>query len=469
MVSRGALAVAALAMVGVLLRGPRAAVGPNLVLLAAAFAALAVVVAAERRHPSLTRGLVLATSSVLLVLAVAAPPAQSADVWSYAMYGRMVSEYRASPYRHTPAEYQADPIGRRVSQFWLDSRSVYGPLFTGISAVGMAGAGRSATLARLFFQGLAAAAVAVSLLLVDRRTRDPVALALLGVNPVVVVSVVNGAHNDALVGLALLGGVLLVGARRPGWAGAALAAGALVKVGAVLPAAAVVAWAGWRVGRRSAVVLAATAAAVGAAGLLAADAPDVLAALGDAQARVTGGSVWAWAHRRIVDSSARPDAVDVATRALAWAATAAAAGLTFLLAARRPRSEGLVLVAGGAVVAYLLLGTYVVAWYLAWGLPALVLAWRWRVVWLAVAHAALLQLATARPPAPGPDGRSPGIARLQTDLYEVAAPVFAATATVVLVFAMVRRLRRTPRSGEREPDRGAGAARHYPGRLPAST
>ena len=436
MVSRGALAVAALASVGLLVRGPEAAVGPNLVLLAVGFAALAALVAAELRHRSLTRGLVLTVSGALLVVAVAAPPAQSADVWSYAMYGRMVSEYGANPYRHTPAEYQGDPIGQRVSRFWLDSRSVYGPLFTAVSVVGMAGAGRSATLARLFFQGLAAVAVAVSLALVDRRTRDPVALALLGANPLVVVSVVNGAHNDALVGLALLAGVLLAAARRPAWAGAALAAGALVKVGALLPVAAVAVWVWARWGRRPALVLAGTAAAVGVAGVVAAGAPDVLSALGDAQARVTGGSVWAWAHRRISDDGLR--------RALAWAATGAAAALTFLLAARRPRPDALVLAAGGSVVAYLLLGTYVVPWYLAWGLPLLVLAWRWRVAWVALAHAALLQLGTARPPVQGPDPRSSGVARVQSDLYEVAAPLFATAATVILVVVMVRRLRRAP-------------------------
>jgi hypothetical protein len=450
-VSRGALVAAAAAVVAVLVRGPEAAVGPNLALLAVGFAALVALVAAERRRRCLTRGLVLGVSGALLVVAVATPPAQSADVWSYAMYGRMVSEYRANPYRHTPAEYQADPIGQRVSRFWLDSRSVYGPLFTAVSAVGMAGAGGSTTVARLYFQALAAVAVAVSLVLVDRRTRDPVALAVIGVNPVVVVSVVNGGHNDALVGLALLAGVLLAVARRPAWAGAALAAGALVKVGAVLPLAAVAVWVWARCGRRPAVVLAATAAAVGAAGVLAAGAPDVLAALGDAQARVTAGSAWAWAHG--------PTTSDAVARGLGWAATAAAAGLTFLLAARRPRHEGLVLAAGGAVAAYLLVGTYVVPWYVAWGLPVLVLVWRWPVAWLAVAHAALLQLATARPPVQGPDPRSPTVARLQTDLYEVVAPSFVAVATVVLVVAMVRRLRRAaPGEGEEEAD-GAGPRR----------
>jgi hypothetical protein len=109
--------------------------------------------------------------------------------------------------------------------------------------------------------------------------------------------------------------------------------------------------------------------------------------------------------------------------------------------------------AGGSVVAYLLLGTYVVPWYLAWGLPVLVLAWRWRVAWVALVHAALLQLATARPPVQGPDPRSPAVARLQGDLYEVVVPLLAAVATVLLVGAMVRRLRGAPPPA----DEGEGA------------
>lgn len=428
--SRGALGAAALAMAAVLLRGPRGTVGINLVLLTVGFAALAVIVVSERRRRCLSRGLVLGVSGVLLVGAVAAPPTQSADVWSYAMYGRMVSEYQASPYRHTPAEYQADPIGRRVPRFWVESRSVYGPLFTGLSAAGMAVAGSSATVARLFFQGLAALAVAFALFLVDRRTRDPVALALLGVNPITVVSVVNGAHNDALVGLAVLAGVLLVVARRPAWAGAALAAGALVKATALFPLGAVVAWVWFHDRRRSAIVLAGVAGAVGLVAVALSGGADVVASLGDAQGRVNGGSVWAWLHRRTADGTGR---------ALSWVGAVAAAALALLLAARRPRAEGPYLAAGAAVVAYLLVGSYVLPWYLAWALPVLAIAWRWRVAWLAVGHAALLQLATARPPVQGPDGRSPLVVRIQSDLYEVVAPLSAAAAVIVLTMAMIRR------------------------------
>ena len=441
--SRAALCVSALGTAVVLLRAPGSARGPTLALLAVAFAALAVVLVAERRRRRLGRSLVVGVTAGLLVLAVVVPPRQSGDLWSYAMYGRMVSEYQASPYRHTPAEFRGDPIGRRVPRFWEDSRSVYGPAFTAVSVAGMAVAGRSATVARLFFQGLAALAVALALLVVDRRSHDPVALAVLGVNPVTVVSVVNGGHNDALVGLALLVGVLFVAARRPAWAGVALAGAALVKVTALLPLAVVAVWAWRHHGRREATVLAGTAAAVGLAGLALAGGPAVLDALGDLGGRINGGSVWAGPYRWI-DGSAPPAAGGGGLAGtLTVLGTVAATGLAALLVVRRGRDEGLVLATAGAVVAYLLVGAYVLPWYLAWGLPLLALAWRWRLGWLAMACAAVLALGTARPPV-SPSSLAVGdpVSRLQIDLYQIWAPLLEAVVVVVVVVATVRGLRR---------------------------
>jgi hypothetical protein len=435
--SRVALAVAALAMAAVLVRGPDGGAGADLVLLVVAFVGLAAMVVAERRERHLGRGLVLGVSSALLVLAVVVPPTESGDVWSYAMYGRMVATYHDNPYRHTPAEFRADPIGRRVPAFWVGSRSVYGPLFTAVSAAGMAGAGSSPLAARLFFQGLAAVAVAGALVLIDRRTRDPVALAVIGVNPIIVISVVNGAHNDALVGLAVLGGVVLVCARRPAWAGAALAAAALVKVSALLPLAAVGVWVWHRHGRRAAAALGGTAAAVGLAGLAAAGASSVVTAFGDAQGRVNGGSIWAGPRRWLAEGGSSP----AGGRALSWVAVAAAVGLTVALVRRRGGDDGPFYAAGAAVVAYLLVGTYVLPWYLAWGLPVLAVVWRWRVGWLVMAQAAILQLATARAPTTGaPDALATGsaVGRLQLDLYTVGAPMLELALIVILIVALVR-------------------------------
>jgi hypothetical protein len=65
--------------------------------------------------------------------------------------------------------------------------------------------------------------------------RAAFAAALIGWNPVIVFHGVAGGHNDALVGLAVAGAVLLVLLRRELLATAALTVGALVKISAAVP------------------------------------------------------------------------------------------------------------------------------------------------------------------------------------------------------------------------------------------
>ena len=78
---------------------------------------------------------------------------------------------------------------------------------------GVTGTNELAT--RLAFQVLAAVAVSLAAWLVAPRTRDPFAVLLIGVNPVVAMEIVNPGRNDALVGLALArSGSCCCGARR---------------------------------------------------------------------------------------------------------------------------------------------------------------------------------------------------------------------------------------------------------------
>src|SRR5439155_11859031 len=180
----------------------------------------------------------------------------------------------------------------------------YGPLFTAGSAAVMAAAGRSFTAGRLLFQLLALAAFVVILLLVDRSTRgDPGALVFIGLNPLMVASVVNGAHNDILVGAGLLAAIVIVmgGAaltdRRLVVAGAAVAAACLVKLVAVLGMVALVVWL-WRYhGRKAAAVLAGSGLAVTAAGYLLAGGPRALRPLLDARDRALLSSLWGYPWR----------------------------------------------------------------------------------------------------------------------------------------------------------------------------
>src|SRR5205807_8774015 len=152
----------------VLLRGDNGSLGPNLLLLLGAYAALAVVVVVEvRRHragsaPSLSRALVASCGVGLLVLAVVVPPTESGDVWAYSWYGRVVAHYHANPYKNPASHYPNDAWARRVDRTYQDTNSVYGPVFTAVSGAGMLLFGFSFLAARLFFQGLAALCVAAA-------------------------------------------------------------------------------------------------------------------------------------------------------------------------------------------------------------------------------------------------------------------------------------------------------------------
>src|SRR5439155_25036984 len=135
--------------------------------------------------------------------------------------GRVVAPYHANPYTKPASRHPNDKWAEHVDRAYKHTNSVYGPVFTAVSGIGMLLFGFSFLTARLFFQVLAAACVVAVMAIVWRRTRSPAAVAIIGLNPLVVVSVVNGAHNDAWVGLAVLVGVVLVTRDRFRWPGLA--------------------------------------------------------------------------------------------------------------------------------------------------------------------------------------------------------------------------------------------------------
>ncbi len=189
---------------------------------------------------ALTVRRVVAVGLVLHALAVVIPVFLSRDVYSYAIYGRMVSEYGANPYVAIPAEFTSDPVYPLVSVDWLDSPSVYGPASNVIFA-GVTSAASSPAATVLGFKLVAALASVATMLLVlsaARRVkpeRAAFAAMLVGWNPVVVFHGVAGGHNDAVLGLAVAAGALAILARRELWATAVLAAGTLIKASAGVP------------------------------------------------------------------------------------------------------------------------------------------------------------------------------------------------------------------------------------------
>jgi hypothetical protein len=190
---------------------------------------------------------VLLVGLALHALAAVVPLFLSRDVYSYAIYGRMVSLYGANPYTEIPASFFADPFNRLglVSVDWLDSPSVYGPAWSWLAA-GVTGLFRSPAATVTAFKLVAVMASAATMILAAlaalrlRPERAAFAAAMVGWNPVVLFHGAAGAHNDAVVGLAVAAGVVLLIRGRDLWATAALVVGSLIKISAAIPLAALV-------------------------------------------------------------------------------------------------------------------------------------------------------------------------------------------------------------------------------------
>jgi hypothetical protein len=163
--------------------------------------------------------IVAGVAVLMQVMAVLAPYALSSDVFSYAMYGRIFAVYGGSPYLEAPIRYATDPFYPSV--FWMHVPSFYGPLWTLISGQIALAAGDNIGLAVLMFrlvQAVSALGVAgVVLLLLRRIDPDRALVGAITVAwcPLVVVESGLSSHNDVLMGLLIVVGLVLAWTRRP--------------------------------------------------------------------------------------------------------------------------------------------------------------------------------------------------------------------------------------------------------------
>ncbi len=229
----------------------------------------AVLAAAQAKALSLRS--IAATILAANVILALGPPLISQDVFGYLAFARMGVLHGLDPYTHVVFETPIDPIYPFIG--WPFQNSPYGPLFTLSSYVtaplGLAGG----------LWALKTAAVAGSLAAVALTARAAGALgrsrrfaaAFLGLNPVMLVLAVGGAHNDTLVLACLAGALALTAGASPRYrSGAlALAAGVGIKVtaGIVLPFL-VLAPQSWRERTRVAIAAVVGLALVAAVGLI---------------------------------------------------------------------------------------------------------------------------------------------------------------------------------------------------------
>jgi alpha-1,6-mannosyltransferase len=389
---------------------------------------------------ALTVRITLLAAGVLTAGAVVLPPSESHDLWSYAMDGRIVSHYGSSPYVHSPAHYPHDGFLHLVGSGWRSTRSVYGPVFTWIAAAITGVTGTNEVATRVAFQILAALAVLVAVALVARETRDPIAVLVVGVNPVVAMEIVNPGRNDALVGLALLGGVLLLQRRRPLVAVAVMTLAVLVKAVAVLALGALLLWVAVHLGRRVAVRAGALAAAMLVVPYLMVGGLTALRPLASASDRLSRASIWQVARRDGIEHLLGTEPAEAVRRVLAWVgpvALLAIAALALVWVLSRLADPTPELVAVAAVAAFLLAGAYVLGSYVMWVLP--LVAWRHRagVSRILVVWSSLLLLAYQATRGM-PSSAGDAIAWLGSLLTVVVALV----AVVILTAVAISRLRR---------------------------
>lgn len=355
---------------------------------------------ALRAHPGTPVRQVVRVVAAWAAPFVAAPPLFSRDVYSYAGQGALVS-FHINPYLYGPGVLGATPFNLLAGPLWANTPSPYGPTFLSLDGLVAQLSGHQfladlVLLRLLSVLGLVLIAAALPVL-ARSVGRDPgLAVALGAGSPLVLATIVGGAHNDGLmVGLLVAG---LAAWKRwgpvPGIVLCALAAG--VKA----PAALGLVLIGWNwAGEEAGIVRrgARTLVAMGIGGA-------VLGALSAAS-----GVGWGWVLTLTAGDkiSTGVTPVDVVTRALAGAlhlagssvpttsvraavavaAVAVAVAVGTWLLWHSPRF-GPLRALGVSLLVLALLSPVLWAWYLTWGLvvlaPVATGLLRRVVVWLSI-------------------------------------------------------------------------------------
>ncbi|MFF3325765.1 polyprenol phosphomannose-dependent alpha 1,6 mannosyltransferase MptB [Streptomyces sp. NPDC002889] len=168
---------------------------------------------------------------------VVAPPLFSRDVYSYLAQGAMV-DARLDVYAYGPSRL-GGPLTAEVAPLWRDTPTPYGPVFLACASF-VAGLTRAQMSTGVFGMRLVAlVGLALMAAALPRLARhcgaDPAAALWLGaLNPLVLLHLVGGAHNDAVM-LGLLGaGLVAALGGRPVVATVLVTFAALVKAPAAL-------------------------------------------------------------------------------------------------------------------------------------------------------------------------------------------------------------------------------------------
>jgi hypothetical protein len=172
-------------------------------------------------------------------------PIFSRDVFSYAAQGEMVSHH-INPYNYGPFTLGAGPYVNPVDSLWLNAPAPYGPLFLMIDGFFATASFHNALVTVIFLRLLAVAGVALIAWCIPKLARaygrEPGPILLLtALNPLVLLTLVGSAHNDAIMVGLLLCGIAAAKYKHPVWGVVLVALAAAIKA----PAGLGVLYIGW--------------------------------------------------------------------------------------------------------------------------------------------------------------------------------------------------------------------------------
>ncbi len=307
-------------------------------------------------------------------------PLFSRDVFSYAAQGEMMSHH-INPYNYGPGTLGSGPYVSGVDPLWLNTAAPYGPLFLLLAgwSASLSLHHTLATVVLLRLQsvaGVALIAYCIPKLAASFGKEPGPAFVLAVLNPLTLLALVGGAHNDAIMVGLLLAGITAARSRHPVWGVVLCALAAAIKVPAAIGIV-YVAWdwagAGAEFRRRARMMVRAgliTVAVMGALSLVSGLGWGWIANLG------TPGTVRSWMAPAtgvglLISGSAHVVGIGVGlggvltlTRAIGLLGAAVIA----LWCLHQRERIGLLSALGITMLAFVLLGPVVQPWYLTWGI-----------------------------------------------------------------------------------------------------
>jgi alpha-1,6-mannosyltransferase len=194
-----------------------------------------------RRRPDRTLGTAVRILVLWAVPILLMPPLFSRDVYSYAAQGEMVSR-GVNPYLHRPSVLEPNRFLQFVDPLWRHARAPYGPAWERLSGAVVQLAHHDVLAALVGFRlaallGVVLMAWGIPVLARSVGRDRTTAFALAVLNPLVLLVLLGGAHNDALMLGLLVAGCALARSNRPLLGVALCVLAAEIKIPALIGAA----------------------------------------------------------------------------------------------------------------------------------------------------------------------------------------------------------------------------------------